>query len=346
MPPAADQISAPAPAPPPSIPFGLDSMEPIRTHGGGLIMPDLPPAALTKNAHKERLNASASWAELVLVDWFKRIAVFGVSAQFDIDRFERATQALWRLTAVAKSVAAFDDTTNLPAPPDSPLGPRTSTSATPPPVSNPDLNQENPSSLGPRTSTSADAPSSNTETPSQTAPTADTPSPSPSPRFALRTPPLSIPTPDSPSPSPSPSPRSALRTPHLSASTPDSPSPSPSPSSALRTPHLTAPAVRAVPSCPTLSFEGIETYLDRTEADLAEARRPTPPVLDLPPTPASPTNALPARRGYTPPAAPPQDSHPASAPQFSKSPVPPWPPSPPDPARSVLKSQHFIISTM
>ena len=249
MPPAADQT--PSPAPTPATAYGLYDREPIRTPGGGLIMPDLPPEAHAKQAHKDRLNDSAAWAELVLQDWFKRIAVFSVSAQFDIDRFERATQALWRLTAVAKSVFAFDES-NPGTPPASSLGPRTSTSASPSPVSSPDHDQENPSSQGPQTASSADAPISNPEPPTPTIPTADSPSPSPS------------------------------------------PCPSPSPRSALHTPHLSAPAVRAVPACPTLSLTGIETFLSRANADLAEARRPTPPILptshNLPPAPPSPSS--------------------------------------------------------
>ena len=283
MPPAADQTPSPAPAPA----YGLHDREPIRTPGGGLIMPDLPPEAHAKSAHQDRLNDSAAWAELVLQDWFKRLAVFGVSAQFDIDRFERATQALWRLTAVAKSVFAFDDTTNLPAPPDSlssagilpasSLGPRTAPSATPPPASNPGDNQENPSPLGPRTSPSADAPISNTEPPSPTTPTAD---------------------------SPSPSPRSALPTPHLSA------------------PSLPSLSVRAVPACPTLSIVGIETYLTRTNADLAEATRPTPPILALPPTP--PSSSVPTSQSSAP------------TPQSPIAMVPS--PSP----RSALRTPHFL----
>ena len=241
--------SAATPDQTPAIAYGLYSQEPIRTPGGGLIMPDLPPEARERKAKLARLSESSSWAEIVLLDWFKRIAVFGVSASFDIERFERATQSLWRLTAVAKSIFALEDNPNIPIPttlePEvngilsdaSSLGARTSTSA---PLSNPD----NDSSLGPRTSTSADAPISHTPT-------------DPLNSFsALRTPHSALES-------------SALRTPH----------------SALEIPALPSLAVRAVPACPTLSLNGIETYLNRTEADLAEAKRPTPPILDLPPTP-------------------------------------------------------------
>ena len=266
----------------PAVAYGLYTEEPIRTPGGGLIMPDLPPEARERKAKLARLSESSSWAEIVLLDWFKRIAVFGVSASFDIERFERATQSLWRLTAVAKSIFALEDNPNRtispalesevddllkssatfqPAPdspspqtapsaeaPASSLGARTSTSASPSPLANPDHDQENPSSPSPQTAPSADAPISQTTTPSPTAPT------DPLTSF------------------------SALRTPR----------------SALEIPALPSLAVRAVPACPTLSLEGIETYLTRTESDLAEAKRPTPPILPPTPTPANSHSALPS----------------------------------------------------
>ena len=236
---------SPAPDQTPAVAYGLYSEEPIRTPGGGLIMPDLPPEALARKAKLARLTESSSWAEIVLQDWFRRLAVFGVSASFDIDRFERATMVLWRLTAVAKSIFALEDNPNTPIPPS--LEPAVNTlvsdasslssagfqpASSPPPISNPAHDQDNSSSLGPRTASSADIPVSQPATPSSITPTAD------------------------------PSPRSALATP--------------------QSPSLPSLSVRAVPSCPTLSPEGIATFLSRCEVDLAEATRRTPPILDLP----------------------------------------------------------------
>ena len=234
---------APAPDPTPAlapvhtIPFTMYTQEPVRTPGGGLTMPPLPPEACTTEASLDRLNYVSARAELILVQWVDRLAVFGISAGHDLDNFACATKFLWRLTAIRKSINALADDT--PAGPDDPapfppfptddrsagilpasspaddssLGARTSTSATPPPSSIPDNDQTNP--LGPRTASSADAPVSNTAIPSS--------------------------------------------------------------------PSLSVPAV---PACPTLSAEGIATFLSRTEADLAEATRPTPPI--LPTTPDSP----------------------------------------------------------
>ena len=251
-------LMSPAPDQTPAVAYGLYSQEPIRTPGGGLIMPDLPHEARERKAKLARLSESSSWAEIVLLDWFKRIAVFGVSASFDIERFERATQSLWRLTAVAKSIFALEDNPTRPISPAlesevddllkysagfNPLGARTSTSASPSPLSNPAPAQEQPSSPTPNPAPSADAPVSQTTTPPPTPPT------DPLTSF------------------------SALRTPHSALE-----------SSALEIPALPSLAVRAVPACPTLSLEGIGTYLTRTESDLAEAKRPTPPILDLPPT--------------------------------------------------------------
>ena len=264
--------SSAAPDQTPAVAYGLYTEEPIRTPGGGLIMPDLPPEARERKAKLARLSESSSWAEIVLLDWFKRIAVFGVSASFDIERFERATQSLWRLTAVAKSIFALEDNPNRPISPAleskvddllkssatfNPLGARTSTSASPSPLSNSTPAQEDPSSPTHNPTPSADAPISQTTTPSPTAPTDPRTSFS-----ALRTP------------------RSALESSALE-------------SSALATPHFPTPSVRAVPACPTLSLDGIATYLSRTESDLAEAKRPTPPILDLPPTPAKSQPAQP-----------------------------------------------------
>ena len=238
----------PSPDPTPAIAYGLYTAEPIRAPGGALIMPDLPPEARTRQARLERLKESSSWAEIILLDWFKRLAVFGVSAGFDIDRFERATQSLWRLTAVAKSIFALEDNPNRPIPAelqsevdsimDHTLGARASTPAeatSNQPVSAP--------SLGPRTASSA------------------TPLPASIPAPASTDPLLSSAgiLPASPSSSSSPPPSSSP----LSSS----------PHSALSAPHLPAPSVRAVPSCPTLSLDGAATYLTRTEADLAEATR-------------------------------------------------------------------------
>ena len=321
MPPPSDQT--------PAIAYGLYTEEPIRTPGGGLIMPDLPPEARERKAKLARLSESSSWAEIVLLDWFKRIAVFGVSASFDIERFERATQSLWRLTAIAKSIFALEDNPNRPIPAelqsevdsildsagsplgarastpteatsnppatassltgsaDAPvrnpqpttdpaidstnsLGPQTASSATPLPASNPDNNQDNPSSPPPKPAPTADAPVSPTTNPSPTTPT--------DPRTSF----------------------SALRTPH----------------SALEIPALPSLAVRAVPACPTLSLEGIETYLTRTESDLAEAKRPTPPILDLPPTPDKSHPSLPSPPSFS------------SLPSFTSFPAPAASPSP------------------
>ena len=230
MPPPSDQT--------PAIAYGIYSQEPVRTPGGGLTMPPMPSEALTAEAELDRLRRASARAQTILVDWFDRLSVFGVSAQFDIDRFERAVQALWRLTAIAKSIKALvaDPSQSLPPELEPNLNAALSdidaiSSAGVPPAS---------SSLGPRTTPSANAPASQTATPSPTTPSSTTL------------------TADS-------SPRSALATPHLSA--------------------RPTPSVRAVPSCPTLSREGIATCLTRTESDLAEATRPTPPILDLPPTP-------------------------------------------------------------
>ena len=285
MPPSA----TPTPDQTPAIAYGLYDREPIRTPGGGLIMPDLPPEAHAKQAHKDRLNDSAAWAELVLQDWFKRIAVFGVSAQFDIDRFERATQALWRLTAVAKSVFAFDESNPGIPPASSSLGARTSTSASPSPVSSPDHDQENPSSLGPRTASSASLsnPDIAQENPSslgtRTAPSADAPVSNPEP-----------PSPTTPTLTDALSPRSELRPPDSENPRVKLRRPFDHAVNTPQSPSLPSLSVRAVPSCPTLSPEGIETFLSRANADLAEATRPTPPILDLPPTPDKSLTSLPS----------------------------------------------------
>ena len=93
------------------------TQEPIRTPGGGLTMPPLPPEALTREASDDRLNYVSARAELILVNWVDRLAVFGVSAPMDIDRFERATMSLWRLTAIRKSINALQDSPGSPPDP-------------------------------------------------------------------------------------------------------------------------------------------------------------------------------------------------------------------------------------
>ena len=101
----------------PAIAYALGSQEPIRTPGGGLTMPPLPLEAVTDEAELDRFRHASARAQIILVDWFDRQSVFGVSASFDIDRFERAVMALWRLTAIAKSVKAFKtDPNQTPAP--------------------------------------------------------------------------------------------------------------------------------------------------------------------------------------------------------------------------------------
>ena len=292
----------PSPSDPtPAIAYGLYSQEPIRTPGGGLTMPPLPEDACTREASLKRLSYVAARAEIILVDWIDRLAVFGVSASFDMDRFERATMALWRLTAIRKSLNALEDNPNATIPPgfepevhsilasvssagilpasspadDSSLGARMSSSATPDPSAIHDNHQEQAKPLGPRTASSADAPVSNTATPSSTTPTD-------SPDFF-----------------------STLRAPHSALE-----------SSALATPRLSAlpalpsPSVRAVPACPTLSPEGITTFLSRTETDLAEATRPTPPILDLPPTPDKPLPSQASNHSFSAPHTPPLEAPP------------------------------------
>ena len=249
--------------PTPAIAYGLYSEEPIHAPGGALIMPDLPPEARTRQARLARLKESSSWAEIILLDWFKRLAVFGVSAGFDIDRFERATQSLWRLTAIAKSIEALENNPNAPISPalqsevdsimDHTLGARASTPAEP--------TSTQPATRIEEITGSADAPvrnpltSTNPATDSTHSPvthpaSSATPSPTANPGPALQEAPI----PSTPPPTTSTSsdaPRAALVTPHLSP----------------------APAVRAVPACPTLSLDAAAAYLTRTEADLAEATR-------------------------------------------------------------------------
>lgn len=77
------------------------------------------------------------------------------------------------------------------------------------------------------------------------------------------------------SPNPQPSPSDDLPAP-----APATPSPTTAPTaandlSALAAPH-SALAVRAVAVCPTLSLDDLDSYLDRTEADLAQALGSTP----------------------------------------------------------------------
>ena len=287
-------------------------MEPVRTSGGGLIMPDLPSAALTLDSHKERLNASSSWAELVLVDWFKRIAVFGVSASFDIERFERATQALARLTAVAKSVLTLDripgtaDGPSAPTFPETALETPTSTPAIPSTPADPVADPSQPASPFPQAGSSADVPDTHNATP---APIATVPG-----IDSVSTPISTL------APAPSSSPRSELPAPRLSGH-----------------PSLPILTVRAVPACPTLSIEGIETFLARTGSDLAEATRPVPPVLDLPPTPPPSPSLSPHSALRTPHSSPPS---PSSSPHSALRAPHSSPPSPSSSPHSALRAPH------
>ena len=220
-----------APAPAPAVAHGIYSQEPVRTPGGGLVMPPLPPEALTDEAELDRFRHASARAQIILVDWLDRQAVFGVSAGFDIDRYERAVQSLWRLTAIAKSLKSLAD---------DPLGARASTPADP--TSNQSATAST-ISLGSRTASSA------------------SPLPDPNPATATThstdnsTPSL----PEPPSSTPSGTPVSKHRHPfaHTLA--------------IASSPNLSAPSVRAVPSCPTLSLDAAATYLHRTESDLSSA---------------------------------------------------------------------------
>ena len=92
---------------------------PERHPGGAMSMPPIPREARTRAASYERQNYIVCRCELILVDWIDRFAVNGVTAQFDLDRFERATMILWRLTSIRKSLDAKAADPNSPDAPNS-----------------------------------------------------------------------------------------------------------------------------------------------------------------------------------------------------------------------------------